>query len=62
MGSWSAAEETIARLRQAGLHPLDLSISTPLAKPDTKTRFPIEVPAEEAEMARGLVGSDGCGL
>lgn len=57
--TWSVAENTIARLRNAGLHPLDLSLSTPLAPPDRKTRFLIEVPAEEADVARELVAAGG---
>ena len=55
--TWSAAEGMIARLRSAGLHPLDLSVSTPLVFPGKKTTYPIEVPAEEAEPARGLLAT-----
>lgn len=57
VGTWSAAKETIARLRHAGLHPLDLALSTPLAPLGKKIKFAIEVPAEEAGLARELVGA-----
>ncbi len=55
--TWAAAEETVARLRQAGLHPLDLSVSTPLSTPGKNSEFPVEVPSEERELARALVES-----
>ena len=54
---WSVAEKILARLRKAGLHPLDLSLSTPLVPLGKKATYPIEVPADEANVARQVVNS-----
>jgi len=50
-----AAEAAIARLRQAGLHPVDLSLSMPLTAPGAEPTYPIEVPVEEADLARQII-------
>ena len=51
------AEQTVGQLRKAGLHPVDLSLSTPLFQPGTKPAFPIEVPVDEARAALEIVAS-----
>ena len=57
MHTWTVAEETVVRLRKAGLHPVELSLSTPLIEPGAEPTFPIEVPAEEEIAARMLIES-----
>ena len=47
----------MGRLRQAGLHPADLSLTTPLTPPGATPAFPIEVPVEEQDLARELFES-----
>ncbi|HWD92995.1 MAG TPA: hypothetical protein VG938_11690 [Verrucomicrobiae bacterium] len=49
------AEHLIVLLRSAGLHPADLAMTTPLAMPGTVTRFPIQVPGEETELAKNVL-------
>lgn len=53
----SAAEEEIGRLRNAGFHPINLSLSAPLMASGNRGEIPIEVPAEEAELAKGWLES-----
>jgi hypothetical protein len=48
----SEAERMIDLLRNAGLHPVDLGLATPLVPPGTEPIFPIQVPSEEADAAR----------
>jgi hypothetical protein len=55
--TWCVAEEMVGRLRQAGLHPAELSLTTPLAPLDANPAYPIEVPVEEADLARELLKS-----
>jgi hypothetical protein len=45
----------IGRLRNGGLHPADLALTTPLAAPGSKPGIPVEVPAEEAHLALELL-------
>lgn len=54
---WNEADELMGRLRHAGLHPAELSLTTPLAPPGANTTYPIEVPVEEADEAREVVKS-----
>ncbi len=49
------AESILERLRNAGLHPVDLSLSTPLLIPGAERSFPIQVPDEEADAADMLL-------
>jgi hypothetical protein len=49
------AEKTIRVLRNAGLHPAELALTTPLAILGIKCVFPVEVPAEEATAARKVL-------
>ena len=50
----------IIALRSAGLHPVDLSMSAPFSLPgvETETAFPVQISAEEALAAEGLL--DAC--
>jgi hypothetical protein len=48
----------IIALRSAGLHPVDLSMSTPFSLPGVETAFPVQISAEEALAAEGLL--DAC--
>jgi len=48
----------IIALRSAGLHPVDLSMSAPFSLPGVETAFPIQISAEEALAAEGLL--DAC--
>ena len=52
------AERMIIALRSAGLHPVDLSMSAPFSLPGVETAFPIQISAEEALAAEGLL--DAC--
>jgi hypothetical protein len=49
------AERLIGLLRQAGLHPVDLPLTAPLALKDAHPTFPVQVPSEEAEAARQVL-------
>jgi hypothetical protein len=49
------AVQLIGRLRNGGLHPVDLALTTPLALPGAEPTFPVEVPTEEAALARELL-------
>lgn len=51
----SEAGQIITALRAAGFHPVDLSMSAPFSLPGTETSFPIQVVAEEALGAEGLL-------
>ena len=51
------AVQIIGRLRNGGLHPVDLALAAPLVTPGMRPLFPVEVPSEEAEMARALLPS-----
>jgi hypothetical protein len=53
--SLTEAETLLGLLRRACLHPVDLSLSSPLPLTGAEESFPIEVPAEEADLARGLL-------
>jgi hypothetical protein len=46
------AERMIGLLRNAGLHPADLSLSAPLPLGNNHPMFPVQVPSEEEEAAR----------
>jgi hypothetical protein len=50
--NYSEAEAVIGWLRTAGLHPAELGLTAPLPFERMERKFPIEVPAEEAEKAR----------
>jgi hypothetical protein len=50
----SEAETLLGLLRGAGLHPVDLSLTTPLALAGAEQSFSIQVPNEEADAARAL--------
>lgn len=52
------AERMITTLRSAGLHPVDLSMSAPFSLPGVAPAFPIQISAEEALAAEGLL--DAC--
>lgn len=52
------AGQMITALRAAGFHPLDLSMSAPFCLPGAETSFPVQVAAEEALAAEGLL--DAC--
>jgi hypothetical protein len=52
------ASMMIDRLRNSGLHPTELALVAPLAAPDAKAEFPVEVPVEEAQLAKELLESD----
>ncbi len=45
----------VGLLRRAGLHPADLTLSSPLPVEGAERSFPIQVPAEEAEAARKVL-------
>ena len=45
----------IDRLRNCGLHPTDLALAAPLTPPGAEPEFPVEVPAEEAEVAKRVL-------
>jgi hypothetical protein len=49
------AVQLISRLRNGGLHPVDLALAAPLVSPGARPMFPVEVPSEEAELARALL-------
>jgi hypothetical protein len=53
--SFSEAESELRLLRRAGLHPVDLSLSAPLPLNGSREPFPIQVPSNEADAARGLL-------
>ena len=46
------ARKLIGILRDAGLHPMDLGLSTPLAPPGKTPPYPVQVPSEETEAAK----------
>jgi hypothetical protein len=46
------ADLVIDRLRHNGLHPTDLALTAPLTMPGREPDYPIEVPIEEAKLAR----------
>jgi len=52
------AGRVISRLREAGLHPVDLSMSAELSLLGAAVAFPIQVPIEEAEAAKEFL--DAC--
>lgn len=54
-GSASEAGEINTRLKDAGLHPAELGVTTPLVTGGPPPVFPVEVPAEEAARARMLL-------
>jgi hypothetical protein len=54
---WGEADEIMGRLRKAGLHPADLSLTTPLTPPGANPTYPIEVPVEEVDLAREVMKS-----
>ncbi len=49
------AELLLERLRSAGLHPVDLSLSTPLPIAGAERSFPVQVPDEEADAAQEVL-------
>jgi hypothetical protein len=49
------ANRMMDRLRHHGLHPADLALTAPLSTPDAEPEFPVEVPVEEAGLARELL-------
>jgi hypothetical protein len=49
------ADVVIGRLRHNGLHPTDLALTAPLAMPGTEAEYPIEVPIEEADLAKEVL-------
>ncbi len=49
------AESLLERLREAGLHPVDLSLSAPLPIAGAERSFPVQVPDEEAGAAEQLL-------
>jgi hypothetical protein len=49
------ADVMIGRLRNGGLHPTDLALAAPLTIAGTEPEFPVEVPIEEAELAKKLL-------
>ncbi len=49
------AEKAIGLLRNAGLHPADLSLSAPLPLGDNHPIFPVQVPTEEEEAAQQIL-------
>jgi hypothetical protein len=49
------AERLLGMLRNAGLHPVDLPASAPLAGPNVRQTFPIQVPPEEEDAARQVL-------
>jgi hypothetical protein len=51
----SEGEEILAVLREAGLHPADLSLATLLPIEGGEESFPIQVPTEETDAARDLL-------
>ena len=56
--SSTQAEQIIDRLRQSGLHPTDLALTTPLPTPAAPIpRFPIEVPSDEIDKANEVLGA-----
>ena len=44
-------------LRNAGLHPVDMPLSAPLALHGNHTTFPVQVPNEEASVAEQVLDS-----
>ena len=52
------ADQIISRLRDAGLHPLDLSMSADFTLGETEAAFPVQVAAAEAAAAQAFL--DAC--
>ena len=57
MRTSAEAGRLIGLLRNAGLHPADMSLSAPLARPGNHTTFPVQVPSEEAGSAEQVLNS-----
>jgi len=51
------ADQIIVRLRDAGLHPLDLSMSADFTLAGAEPAFPVQVAATEAAAAQALLDS-----
>lgn len=49
------AETLLCFLQEAGLHPVELALSTPFPLPGEEMVFPIQIPHEEEHVARELV-------
>jgi hypothetical protein len=50
------ADLAISLLESAGLHPIDLEVSPHISLAGAETGFRVEVPKEELEAARELLG------
>jgi hypothetical protein len=51
------AGRLVGLLRNAGLHPVDMPLSAPLALPGNHPTFPVQVPSEEASAAEQVLNS-----
>lgn len=52
------AKAVVQELRTIGLHPADLGLTSPIAVGGSPPTFPVEVPTEEAQQAKGFLSAN----